>query len=219
MTTTPAVSAGGRHFDVAYHAELRGEECFLHGLTTGPRRLPTAEWGGDVNASDRALLGHCIGATLDVGCGPGRMADHLARRGVQVLGIDVSEAAVVRARARGVAALCRDVFGPLPGEGRWLTALLADGNIGIGGDPERLLARLRVVLAPGGRVVADLAAPGTGLCRLTATLEHAGAHGEPFPWAMVGPEALPAVAGGAGLDVQRVRTVGGRWFAVLETRR
>jgi SAM-dependent methyltransferase len=219
MTTTTALSVEGRHFDVAYHAERRGEECFLHGLATGPRRLPTGVWDGDVSASDRALLAHCTGATLDVGCGPGRMAGHLARRGVQVLGVDVSEAAVVRARTRGVAAVCRDVFGPLPGEGRWFTALLADGNIGIGGEPERLLARLRVVLAPGGRVVADLAAPGTGLCRLTATLEHAGAHGEPFPWALVGPEALPAVARGAGLHVQRVRAVGGRWFAVLEARR
>ena len=54
----------------------------------------------------------------------------------------------------------RDVFGPLPGEGRWDTALLADGNIGIGGDPVALLARVRELLAPEGRVVVDLAAPG-----------------------------------------------------------
>lgn len=206
----------GRLFDVAYHAELRGEACFLHGLAAGPRRLPTALWGGDVDATDRALLAHCSGPTLDVGCGPGRMAAHLARRGVQVLGIDVSEAAVRQARARGVPALRRDVFGSLPGEGRWSTALLADGNIGIGGDPERLLARLRGVLAPAGRVVADLAPPGTGLCTLTATLEHAGEHGEPFPWAVVGPEAIGRVAREAGLAVRQTRAVAGRWFAVLE---
>ena len=40
---------------------------------------------------------------------------------------------------RGGAALRRDVFAPLPGEGRWYTALLADGNVGIGGDPVALL--------------------------------------------------------------------------------
>ena len=31
--------------------------------------------------------------------------------------------------------LRRDLFAPLPGEGRWHHVLLADGNIGIGGDP------------------------------------------------------------------------------------
>ena len=36
---------------------------------------------------------------------------------------------------RGATVLQRDIFGPLPGEGRWGTALLFDGNVGIGGDP------------------------------------------------------------------------------------
>ena len=40
----------------------------------------------------------------------------------------------------GGPALRRSVFDPLPGEGRWGTALLLDGNIGIGGDPRALLA-------------------------------------------------------------------------------
>ena len=62
---------------------------------------------------------------------------------------------------RGGAALRRDVFDTLPGEGRWETALLADGNVGIGGDPVALLRRLREVLDPRGRVVAEVAAPGT----------------------------------------------------------
>ncbi len=53
------------------------------------------------------------------------------------------------------------MFAPLPGEGRWGTALLADGNIGIGGDPVALLRRLREVLDPRGRIVVELAAPGT----------------------------------------------------------
>ena len=34
----------------------------------------------------------------------------------------------------------RDLFGALPGEGTWSHVLLADGNIGIGGDPVTLLS-------------------------------------------------------------------------------
>jgi len=41
----------------------------------------------------------------------------------------------------------RSVFDALPAEGRWHTALLADGNVGIGGDPIRLLSRLRGLIA------------------------------------------------------------------------
>ncbi len=109
------------------------------------------------------LLGHCRGATLDVGCGPGRMSAHLAERGHVVLGVDIVREAVEQARRRGVSALRRNVFDPLPGEGRWNTVLLADGNIGIGGAPVRLLRRAVELLDRTGRVVCDLAAPGTGL--------------------------------------------------------
>ena len=76
------------------------------------------------------------------------------------LGIDVVHEAVGQTRARGAAALRRDIFGAVPGEGRWQTALLADGNVGIGGDPVALLRRLRRLLLPGGRVVVEVAPPG-----------------------------------------------------------
>ena len=40
------------------------------------------------------------GTVLDVGCGPGDLAIALAQRGMQVLGIDVVEAAIEQARAK-----------------------------------------------------------------------------------------------------------------------
>ena len=52
-----------------------------------------------------------------------------------MLGVDISRTAVARVRQAGASALHRSVFDPLPGQGRWGTALLADGNIGIGGLP------------------------------------------------------------------------------------
>jgi len=201
-----------------YAAALRGEPCLAHGLGSVPHILPLACWSNPADGTDRALLAHCTGATLDIGCGPGRMTQHLAQRGLRVLGIDVVDEAVRQARARGVGALVRDVFGPLPGEGRWDTALLADGNIGIGGDPRRLLRRVAELLSPRGRVVLDIAAPGSGLRTVNVTLECGGRRSGPFPWAVVGPEAPATLAAQLGFWVTLTDRVGSRWFAVLDRR-
>lgn len=48
------------------------------------------------------------GPVLDAGCGPGDLAIDLARRGLEVLGVDIVEAAVAQARERA-AALPADV--------------------------------------------------------------------------------------------------------------
>ena len=107
--------------------------------------------------------------------------------------------AVWQTRDRGVAAILRDVFERVPAEGRWETVLLADGNLGIGGDPVRLLRRIAQLLAPGGRVVADVAPPGTGLHSGTIRLSAGGLTSQPFPWSVVGADAIAAVATGRGL--------------------
>jgi hypothetical protein len=65
---------------------------------------------------------------------------------------------VRQARRRGATAIHGDVFQPLPGEGLWRHILLADGNIGIGGDPDTLLARTRQLLAPGGTALIETVA-------------------------------------------------------------
>ncbi|MFD9359660.1 hypothetical protein [Streptomyces sp. NPDC060031] len=51
--------------------------------------------------------------------------------------------------------MSRSVFDPLPDEGRWGTALLIDGNIGIGGAPRRLPQRVREVVAPEGLLLVE----------------------------------------------------------------
>jgi hypothetical protein len=112
-------------------------------------------------------------------------------------------------------ALVRDVFDRVPGEGRWQTALLADGNIGIGGDPRTLLVRLRELLVPDGRVVVDLAAPGAGVRTRSVRLETALLRSRPFRWAVVGVDAIGPLAVASGFTVQRVQLHGNRWFAVL----
>ncbi|MFF3612584.1 class I SAM-dependent methyltransferase [Streptomyces sp. NPDC002580] len=120
--------------------------------------LEVERWCARADAVDLRVLARCEGAVLDVGCGPGRLVAELAARGRPALGIDVSEAAVARTVRLGGQALHRSVFEPLPGEGRWGTALLVDGNIGIGGDPAALLRRTAQLLAPGGLLIAETVA-------------------------------------------------------------
>src|SRR5579875_2390298 len=96
--------------------------------------LNAGQWLGEL-PGDRSLLHRCRGPVLDIGAGPGRLTVALAERGIPALAIDLTPQAVALARSCGALALQRDVFGHLPGTGRWVNVLLADGNIGIGGDP------------------------------------------------------------------------------------
>ena len=203
---------------VAEHfaAALRGEPCDIVGLGPAPLPLPVGVWSAAVSDTDRAVLAHCRGATLDIGCGPGRMSAHLADLGLPVGGIDVVPDAVALTRGRGVPAWQADVFGPVPGEGTWETALLADGNIGIGGHPVGLLRRVSSLLVTGGRVVADLAPYGVGLRRRSVRLRTSTGTSPAFAWAVVGADAVGAVAEQAGLTLLERHEYAGRWCAVLE---
>jgi SAM-dependent methyltransferase len=198
--------------DVFAHV-FRGHPCVFEGLGSPRLDVPAEAWSGGVEG-DTEVLDLCRGPTLDVGCGPGRMTRLLAERGAIVLGIDVVPEAVRRTRDRGVSAILRDVFDRVPAEGRWQTALLADGNLGIGGDPVRLLKRIAQLLVRGGRVVADVAPPGTGLRRGDVRLTAGGLTSEAFPWCVVGADAVPGLCEEVGLSAH-VRDLGSRWVAVL----
>ncbi|GLX17368.1 hypothetical protein Slala02_05930 [Streptomyces lavendulae subsp. lavendulae] len=177
--------------------------------------LDVERWCAGTDAADESVLARCHGAVLDIGCGPGRLVAALAGRGHRALGIDVTPAAVTRTARRGGTALCRSVFDPLPGERRWDTALLIDGNIGIGGDPAALLERTADLLAPGGRLVAE-AAPVEVDERCEVRLDDGrGTLGAPFPWARVGLRALLGHAEAAGWRTVRSWTLAGRPFAEL----
>ena len=179
-------------------------------------RIDVAAWCRRHLPGDRALLGRCGGPTLDVGCGPGRLTSALNRLGHPALGIDVSAAAVRLARARGAAALRRDVFDALPGHGRWRHLLLADGNIGIGGDPDRLLRRCRELIAADGRIHLELARPGTRSWSGDAEMRVGdGDSARSFRWAVLAADDLAAVAEAGALRVLDTWTEADRWFATL----
>ncbi len=152
---------------------------------------------------------------LDAGCGPGRLVAALAGQGREAVGVDTSRVAIALTRALGATAVRRSIFQPLPAEGCWDTVLLADGNIGIGGDPAALLARCRQILASAGRVLVELERPGTGLRAGRVRLERGTERGSWFPWARVGVDAIAAPAAAAGFAVQTTWERSGRSFAAL----
>ncbi|BCJ32336.1 class I SAM-dependent methyltransferase [Actinocatenispora sera] len=185
------------------------------GVWSRPSTMDIATWCAAPNETDRALVDRCTGATLDVGCGPGRFTLAVAATGVPALGVDIAPAAVALVRARGGIALRRSVFGRLPGRGRWQHVLLADGNIGIGADPVRLLRRCRDLLAPGGTVLVEVGPPGSGSGTAALRLRDGQRCSAPFRWSYLAVDALADTAAAAGLHVGTQWTEDGRWFAEL----
>jgi SAM-dependent methyltransferase len=167
----------------------------------------------ELRRGDDEMLAAAHGSVLDIGCGPGRLTAALTRQGRVALGIDISAGAVAITRSSGAPALRRSVFARLPGTGRWQTALLADGNIGIGGDPVRLLARVRELLAPEGTALVELDQQGTGRTVVVRLESDAGDASGWFRWAHVGPLGLEALAFRAGMRTERIWSAHDRWFA------
>jgi SAM-dependent methyltransferase len=171
---------------------------------------------------EAALLARCRGDVLDAGCGAGRLALPLQRRGVRVVGLDVSPTLVDVCRGQGmtevrVGSVWDDLGGP------WDTVLLGGNNIGLGvtlAGAGRLLGHLAGALRPGGAVVlasvdvtrnTDLvhlayhqrnraAGRPPGMVRLS--LGYDGEQSEWFDWLHVSPAELRAIAAGASLRVE-----------------
>ena len=176
--------------------------------------LAVRRWRRGAHGEDRWLLDRCAGPAIDLGCGPGRLVAALAARGVPALGVDSSRIAQRQCRRLRTPMVRRDVFGPLPGEGTWAHVLLADGNIGIGGDPLLLLRRAVRLLRPGGTVLVETDSRPDALWRGTARLHTAAGSGAPLPWACAGAEAVGRL--GATLGLRRTGGYrGGRAFVEL----
>ncbi|WP_181770500.1 class I SAM-dependent methyltransferase [Amycolatopsis pittospori] len=199
----------------AFDRGLLGHRCWLE-LATGERvDLPVERWTAIPCDGDDVLLDACGGPTIDIGCGPGRLTAALTERGVASLGVDISATAVRLTHARGAVAVRRDVFDRVPGEGRWRHAILADGNIGIGGDPLRLLTRTAELIADGGTVLVELDPPGRGVRQDRVRLRP-DSDGAWFTWAWVGVEAIAELAARSAFRVAWSTRRGHRWFACLE---
>jgi SAM-dependent methyltransferase len=209
-----------------YDRALGGERCWIRHEDGEVRPLPATRWlgarcpddaSGDAfdEVFDEAVTQMCTGPTIELGCGPGRLIAKLIARGVPALGIDRSATAIRLAGRGGAPALLGDVFEPLPGTGLWQTVLLVDGNVGLGGDPRRILGRAAELLGRGGRCVAEFDPEVVGVHARWVRLESARDVGPWFRWASVGVDSAAALAAQVGLTLTSVRLVGGRVIAIL----
>ncbi len=180
--------------------------------------LPVHRWFAAATEAEHGALDRMVGPALDVGCGPGRHLVALAERGVFAVGIDISRGLLDVARARGANVLERSVFERIPGATRWRSALLLDGNIGIGGEPVALLSRVADLLAGDGRIIVEIDPhePRDGVVLVRA--ETPTATGPWFRWTTVGPRRLASIADTVGLDVVDAWDADDRCFVHLEAR-
>ena len=125
------------------------------------------QWIGDAPsliAAQDGLLPPVAGArVLDLACGQGRMSRYLARRGADVLGVDVSAAMLSKARAAGPAGITylrADVTGaPTWWDGRPFDGCTCELALMDIDDLAGALATVAAVLRPGGWFVASVMHP------------------------------------------------------------
>lgn len=216
MTQAAATELYGRTLrSSAWIPGANPDQCVMRYLDGRTVPLPLGRWCGPLDAADRDLLARCAGPTLDIGCGPGRLVTALVKAGQPALGVDIAGAAVELTRRAGAPAVHRSVFERLPGEGRWRTALLADGNVGIGGDVRELLDRCAELLSADGRLLVELDAPGTGTYAVQVRLETRHDVSRWFSWARVAADDISAVAANSRWSVQDEWSRAERWFAML----
>lgn len=189
----------------------------MESASTGERRrLGVDAWHEPATDVETELISGLPVPVLDVGCGPGRIAAALAAQGIPSLGIDVAPAALGVAERAGATVLDRSVFDPLPGEGRWGSVLLLDGNVGIGGDPVRLLSRVRELLRADGVALVDVEAPGcaSAVDQVRLLCPRSGS-GPWFRWAWVSADDVEDFASEAGFVRSEIAVRAGRHVARL----
>ncbi len=197
-----------------YERALEGQPVNVQ-LEDGTHMPLLAELWINPRLGDDSVIDRCRGATLDVGCGAGRVTAGLIAADVPALGIDISAHAVSLSRRRGAAASQQDVFSDTPDLGRWHHVLLMDGNIGIAGDAAALLKRCRDLLQPTGTIIVEVGPPGTGSHRLLVRLVHNAALSRPFSWLISDGKNVKTVGAAVGLVPTDEWTTDGRWFVEL----
>jgi SAM-dependent methyltransferase len=131
-------------------------------------RLPDDLHPPDIALRRAFALAHIAAGdrVLDLGCGAGDLTADLSAAGAAVVGVEVAEAAVNRARARHPELDVRlaALDGPLPLDDRSFDVVWASEVIEHVPDTARWLSEVRRVLAPRGRLL--LTTPSHGRLRL-----------------------------------------------------
>jgi SAM-dependent methyltransferase len=134
---------------------IERDDGLINGAPAGHYLAEPHEW----QPHDHRALRLCRGHVLDVGCGAGRTALELQRRGIAVTGLDTSAGAIEIARKRGLRdTVLNTVDGYARSPARYDTFLMLGNNVGLLENRERapvFLAALADLAAPGARIVAQ----------------------------------------------------------------
>jgi SAM-dependent methyltransferase len=140
--------------------------------------------GADVHGEADLVASLAPATVLDAGCGTGRVATELARRGIETVGVDADPSMVATARARAPHLEWRvgdltDLAGPDgPDLGRTFDVVVMAGNVPLftrPGTQAALVAGCARHVAPGGSLVAGFSLDrGYGLEDYDAHCEAAG---------------------------------------------
>jgi SAM-dependent methyltransferase len=170
------------------------------------------------------------GRVLDLGCGPGRHALFLQKKGFDVVGLDASPTQVALARIRGLMNVYPASIRQLPrGLGTFNSVLMMGNNLGIAGavpQVRRFLRDLREITRKGARLIGHSRIPGTwsedhlpyvkqnlrrgrppGL--LTLRVRYKGQVGDWFDLLLIPPEELARLGHETGWELVRVIWEGG----------
>jgi SAM-dependent methyltransferase len=180
------------------------------------RQLNVERWLSEADSVDLRLLSRASGPVLDVGCGPGRHVEALRLQSIHVLGIDLSPDFVALAQRLERPVILQSVFDVMPDEIQWQCALILDGSIGIGGNPQALLQQVGKLLGGDGRVLIETGHPDERSEELVMLIEDDNGTEVSFRWATLSAEDTYQAAQASGFTVSEVWHDGGRWFAQLD---
>jgi SAM-dependent methyltransferase len=181
------------------------------------RRWPKAE---------RAAMRYVRGRVLDIGCGAGRVALHLQERGHEVVGIDISPAALKVARQRGVKDVRELPVTRIGADlGVFETFVMFGNNFGLLASGRRapwLLRRFRSIATEDARILAESVNPyatdnpdhlayhrrnkrrGRMPGQLRIRIRH-GYYATPwFDYLLASPDEMAALIEGTGWELRRV---------------
>ena len=218
ITSRRPLQTSDRIFDAAYAGTLIASSITPAGIDSeNPLTLDVSRWSGAADVVDMLVVARSEPPVIDLGCGPGRMVQALSESGRAALGVDMSSVAVGLSMARGGLALRRRIHQPLPAEGRWGTALLMDGNVGMGGDIATLLARCAQLVRPGGLVICEVDRVSGRHESRTVVLRTEDATSVALAWSRIGAAALLQAAKSLDLLLVEEWTAGERVFVALRS--
>jgi SAM-dependent methyltransferase len=176
---------------------------------------------------------------LDVGCGPGRVALHLQKKGLEAVGIDISPLAVEVCKLRGLKhAHALPVTQVSRRLGTFDTIVMYGNNFGLMGDRRRarwLLRRFHGMTSPQARIIAESRDPYATLDpdhlayhernrrrgrmggQLRIRVRYRGYRTPWFDYLLASPDEMRELLDGTGWSIEHiVEGAGGVYIAVIE---